>query len=129
MPLVTDAVRLVVLDTASSGAILELYHYPLLPVSLGKPTRQDYDDAFDIQTIVAIKEPRLTLNSTLMTVKVESLTDVCVLELGDKSLDGITWVGKDGEDVEWLSNSKTQANDSRQMREQVEHVSDAKGRQ
>lgn len=114
---------------ASSGAILELHHHPILPVSLGKPTREDYDDAFELQTILAIKEPRLTLNSTLMTVKVDSLTDVVVLEAGDESLDSSTWMGKDGKDVEWVSDSKTEAKDTRQLRERVKQVSRRKAQE
>jgi len=76
-------VTLPVVDPAGNTLHLNMFSYPLVPITLGAPTLDDYDAVFPTGTVLAIKEPRITLYSDYQDeacVRVDCPNDILILD-------------------------------------------------
>jgi hypothetical protein len=72
-----------VVDPAGNTLQLKMYSYPLVPITLGAPSLDDYDAVFPKGTILAIKEPRITLYSDYQDeacIRVDCPHDIVILD-------------------------------------------------
>ncbi|PRP86768.1 hypothetical protein PROFUN_02917 [Planoprotostelium fungivorum] len=82
-----------VLDPQGDAIMLSIYNYPILPASLGRPKLSDIDEVFPLNTIMMIKEPfcRYGMMGQTATVRVDSPTDIILLQCDDDSIRQIQW--------------------------------------
>ena len=82
-----------VVDSNGDATLLALYNYPLYPLSLRTPALADVDEAFAVGTILIILESwaKQALSGSQTVVRVDSPTDLKVVNDGDPTLDGVRW--------------------------------------